>query len=115
LLEAVPAVVFEVAQLVAIPEPVLAVLALHFGVVAVEADGCFVVLLFFEESTGGPSVEAITGATAPTAFPVGSANAGELAAAVGIPVIAESEVVAEVNFSGFAVFGFLEGNSMLAP
>ena len=106
LLDAVPAVVFEEAEIVFIPEPIVAVLPLHFGVVAIKTDRGFAVFSPCEKSAGRPAVGAITGSTTPAALSVSAADPGELPAADGVPVVAETQVVAELNFGGLAVFGF---------
>src|SRR5262249_21912000 len=78
---------------------VLAVLAAHVGVVAIEADRRRVGAVTRDvETAGRPAVLAVDRSASPACFAVSAADAGQLAARGGVlPVGVELEVVAEVN------------------
>lgn len=72
LLDAVPTVVFEHAELVLIPKKVVAVFALHFGVVTIEANRGLAIFAAFKETACRPAVQTVTGPTSPTGLTVGA-------------------------------------------
>lgn len=102
LLDAVPSIIFEIAQLILPPNPGITVPAGHVSVIAVETYRGLSFSLSLKLTASRPSISSVTRPSTPTAPIVRATDTRQLTAPCGVPIVPETKIVAKVDFFGLA-------------